>query len=82
MLVQILASNQFTINILSTNIKCVVRQGYAEIFESNFSGEEYSLLWYIEDVNTITQAIEVLYEEYSSGRLYKKIMSVLNKDVL
>ena len=83
MLVQILASNQFIVNISSKNIKCIIKDGYAAIFETNFTGDESSfLLWYIEDVNTLAQAIEVIYEEYASGNLYKKLKDIYQTDVI
>lgn len=83
MLVQILASNQFIVNISSKNIKCIIKDGYATIFETNFKGDEDSfLLWYIEDVNTLAQAIEVIYEEYASGNLYKKLKDIYQEDVI
>lgn len=75
MLVQILASNQFIFNIFDINIKCVIENGYAALFESSFCGEEGLWLLDIDDVNTLSQAVEVIYEKYSNGELYNKLVA-------
>lgn len=73
MLVQILSPIKIKITISSSYILCIISDGYAKLLLTTFRGEEISELDAIEDVNTLSQAIDILYEEYTTGELYNRI---------
>ena len=77
--IKILNQNIFIVNVYDQLFKCIIcDDGYAAISEYNLDGCDETWLYDIEDINTLGQAIDVLYQEFTDGVLYYKIDSCYN----
>ena len=76
--IKILSSDIFVVDVYDQLFKCIISDGYATVTEYNYEGCEETWLYDIEDINTLGQALDVIYQEFTEGVLYYKIDSCYN----